>query len=210
MQPRGLEQVLVHGWELAFKLHRPHSLMLCTWRSTEGTGMSSGAMTYYCISQTNRRQAQSTTKPPNLCLLFYLISYLFASLFSKVWAMIWSHVFIWITRAKVTKCVFFCILTIQVLLYVIWFLPWPTQAWQVVLYDRLGQRLRTTCYIPLRGVSWMFIDQNGPISTPITYIWSGWVILEKTTRLIVDFLPSCPAIWGQKPRNALKSLNIRK
>lgn len=50
MQAWGLEQILVHDWEFAFKLHHPHSLMQCTWGSTEGIGMSSGAMTYcYCI-----------------------------------------------------------------------------------------------------------------------------------------------------------------
>lgn len=46
---------------------------------------------------------------------------------------------------------------------------------------------------------------NGPISTPITFIRSGWVILEETKRL--HLTASCSAVWGEKPWNEFKTIH---
>lgn len=188
MQPQGLEQVLVHGWELAFKLHRPHSLMQCTWRSTEGTGMSSGAMTYYyCISQTNRRQAQSTAKPPNLYLLFYLISYLsvsyslkfepwYEAMFSyelQQWKL--QNVFA-LNNSRVTVCYLVSPFTnTGVAGGMIW------QAWSKIKDNN----------IPLRGVSLTFIDQTDPLALPLpTFAVAEWFCRKQNA----SYLTFCPHV----------------
>lgn len=46
-------------------------------------------------------------------------------------------------------------------------LPFLHAAGVVMLYDRLGQRLRRTSDIPLRGVSLTFIDQTDPLAPPL-------------------------------------------
>lgn len=157
MLPWGLKQDLVHGWEFAFKLHRPHSLMHCTWRNTESAEMSSRAKTYYhCSSQTNKTQAQSKTlsiKVTVCFLAFFLFIFSYEAMLYEL-----------LQLTKKSHCS--GILTINELGCV---LSWSVEVWSVELYDMLGQRLgqRRTCHIPLRGVSLTFIDQTVLLTLPL-------------------------------------------
>lgn len=170
MQPRGLEQVLVHSWEFAFKLHRPHSLMHCTWRTTQGTSMRFWNNVIFQLYFRNKEKTTTIhNKKKQISICFsYSLSHRTTSRP--------------ITAMKVTNCVYARTLIIQDLLYTIWFHPWPIQVWRPVLYDRLGQRLSRTGYIPLRGVSLTFIDQTDPLVLLLpAFVVVGWVYRKQST-----------------------------
>lgn len=165
MHPPGLHRVLVHGWEFAFKLHRPHSLMPCTW-GTEWAEMSSRAMTYYyCTSQTNKRQVKSTTISIKICICSWSYFLLMYFLFAKVWAITWAYVIIWTTAIVRVRFHLYINNSRASIRYRV--SPLTNTGVPAVLYDRVGQTLRRTCTIPLKGVSLTLIDQTDLLALPL-------------------------------------------
>ena len=159
MQPRIPEQVLVHGWEFAFKLHRPRGQMHRTWRSTEGTEMSCSDDTLL-LDFTNKQQTIYNSKTNKSLFGFFPLVHLFLVFWSSSYDMklnyyIESYLVSPWTNTGVAKCI-------------IW------QAWSNIT----GNMLHST-EGSLLDIHW----PNRPITAPITYICTGWMNLEETKHL---------------------------
>lgn len=159
--------------------------MHCTWISTYITGMNSGAITHYCISQTNRTEDNHYQQQNHQILFFYFFYY---SIYSYTLSL--SHQLNYYSEGYTVYVFFYInILTIQELLYVIWLLPWPIQVWQAALYDRLWSKIKENMLHFTEGSVPAIHWTNRPITTPITC--SGWVFLESMPHLTAypHFLP---------------------
>lgn len=185
--------VLVRGWEFAFKLHRPHRPMHCTWRSTEGTETSNDIL---LLEFTNKQQTTTIyDNKTNKSLFAFFPPYLSAFYSLKLepsYRAVISH---GLQRWKLQ------------LYLAIWFHLWQTEVLQTVLYDRFGQRLRGTCYIALRGVSLTFIDQPDPLPHLLPTFAVVELIWRKQNTSYLTVVPYVLPGWD---RDALKYLYIRK
>lgn len=73
-----------------------------------------------------------------------------------------------------------------------------------MLYDRLGQRVRRTSDIPLRGVTLTFIDQMDPLAPPLP----SFAVVERfdNNMLSLDCILCRSAIYGLRAREVFKMI----